>query len=126
MTTIALILALFTSPAQATTPSVEQLVAWDIGALLSDTVNEGDQTAHVIVKNGKPDVTCKYSPVKGSETARWAFCRVNFLVKYEDLQTERQCPLLYRFDPPAKGFTVERAKEELFDSCIEALGESIE
>lgn len=126
MTALALILCLFTSPAEATVPSVEQLVARDISALLSDTVNEGDQTAHVIEKNGKPDVTCKYSPVKNSETARWAFCRVNFLVKYEDLSTERQCSLLYRLDPPAKGFTVERAKEELFDACIETLGESIE
>lgn len=105
------------SPAKA----LEAAVADDIQALLSDTVNEGEQTAQVVRRS----VDCKISPMRGSAVRQWAFCRMDFEVSYAGETSVRGCALLYSFAEGAANFSLQRGKDEQFQSCIEALSESL-
>lgn len=110
--------------AYAAAPTLEESVANDISALLSDTVNEGDQQAHVAETDGKPVVSCRVSNAR-EHGKKWAFCKVLFDLTYEGSKGQRECHLLYSFVPgelPAS-LVADQAKE---DECIEALSESIE
>lgn len=112
--------------AYAPTPTLEQLVASDIQAVVDDTVNEGDQTAHVIYNRSKPQVVCKISNSKTSPKQKWAFCRVAFLVQYEEASETRECKLLYSFEPKRLAQSFKRGSEDLQMRCLEDLSEGIE
>jgi len=118
-------LALSATTAFAGQSSLEQEVANDIQALVSDTVNEGSQDAQVIYEGDTPSVECKVSNAKDRIGVKWAFCRVDFRVTFEDLEdvAERQCKLLYSFDPAQVAKTLERANEDLIQDCMETLSE---
>lgn len=119
------IILFFTSmPAWAAT-DLETAVAKDISGLIDDTVNEGEQTATLIHKNGEPQVRCTVSVQRLNPKLRWAFCRVDFKVEYEDQSDIRECKLLYSFDPKKVLSSLERSGNS-FQDCIESLGESIE
>lgn len=119
------LLALSTSPSLAAPTSLEQEVANDIEALVGDTVNEGSQNAQVIYVGDKPSVDCKISNAKEEIGKKWAFCRVDFRVTFEDLEdvVERQCKLLYSFDPAQIAKTLERVNDDLIQDCMETLSE---
>lgn len=104
---------------------LEEEVAFDIQSLIDETVNGGDQTAYVIYKGNKPEVDCKVSLDRVNTSRRWAFCIVQFKVKFEDLRGTNQCKLLYSFNPSKINKTLERANEDLFTKCIERLSESL-
>lgn len=125
MLKLCLIASSFLSPiAYANALDLSELVARDIQGLLNDTVNEGDQTAHVIYEAGKAQVSCRLSPVKGSANEQWAFCKVGFEVRYEDQEETRSCGLLYRAKGEGAGLSLERTGDS-FSDCIESLGESL-
>lgn len=115
---------LMIAPAVAAEPTLEESVANHIQALVWDTVNEGSQIAKVIYEGGKPSVNCKISNVKGAIGKKWAFCRVDFKVTFEDLEdvAERQCKLLFSFDPAKGAKSLERNEDSIAD-CLEALSE---
>jgi hypothetical protein len=112
------------APAFAAEPSLEEAVANHIQALAWDTVNEGSQNAQVIYDGGKPSVSCKLSNVKGSAGKKWAFCRVDFKVTFDDLEdaAERQCKLLFSYEP-AKGVRSLEREEDSIADCLETLSE---
>lgn len=109
------------SPAEL---SLEQAVANQIQALVWDTVNEGAQNAQVIYEEGKASVSCKLSNVKNFPEKKWAFCRVDFKVTFEDLEdvAERQCKLLFSYEP-AKGMSSLERDEDSIADCLETLSE---
>jgi|GEM_PF-5680382 len=104
---------------------VEKFVAYDIQALLDDTVNEGDQTARVIYEGEEPKVSCRLSRHRVDPKLKWAFCKVQFTVQFEEDSTERECNLLYSFDPAQPGESLSRGREDLFDTCMENLSEGL-
>ena len=122
----ALLALLLTLPALAAPAdlNLEQYVANDIQGLADDTVNEGETSAHVVYEGDKPVVSCRLSPSKKEPGAQWAFCKVDFEVSYADNEETvvRECNLLYS----VKDGKISRGKEELFSSCLEWLGESLE
>lgn len=101
------------------------IVIEDIEGLIGDTVNEGDQTAHVIYKRGRPEAECSISNNKKIPSKKWLFCKVNFKVKYEDQQEVRSCKLLYAVNLSNAKASLERGPEDFFTKCIENLSESI-
>lgn len=115
------------SPAAAAELSLEQAVANHIQALVWDTVNEGSQNAQVIYEGDKPSVSCKISDAKGSAGKKWAFCRVDFKVTFDDLEdvAERQCKLLFSYEPAQGMKSLDRANEDLVSDCLEALSEGL-
>lgn len=119
------ILSLCASP-NALAATLEQLVATDAQALVDDTVNEGEQTAHVVYERELPKVACKVSAARKAPARKWALCRVSFEVRYEDLETERECKLLYSFAPKRIARTLSREPNEMVATCLENLSESIE
>lgn len=120
-----LALALLTLTAQAAgTDSLPRLVANDIQGLVSDTVNEGEQTAHVIYNGEIPRVNCRVTASKQKANEQWAFCKVEFTVNYEESSAERECGLLYRVEEKAGALTIERHR--FFEECVETLSESID
>lgn len=104
--------------------TLEEAVARNIQALIEDTVNEGEQTAYVIKKNGKYEVDCSISNNKKSKNLKWAYCKVDFLVTYEEMKEARTCGLLYSFQPKNIENTLVRGNEESFADCVEYLAES--
>lgn len=104
---------------------IKLAIANDIDALVSDTVNEGEQEAYVLRQGvGKtPVVNCKNKsiPSKQSEPLN---CTVTFRVKpYEANWTERTCGLTYLWNPRGPFPSITRGPKELFNSCIETLNE---
>jgi hypothetical protein len=122
-----LIFSLFAlNPAFAAEPTLEEAVANHIQALVWDTVNEGSQNAQVIYEGGVPSVSCKLSNVKGSTDKKWAFCRVDFKVTFDDLEdvAERQCKLLFSYEPAQGVKSLERDEDSIAD-CLETLSEGL-
>ncbi len=103
--------------------AVKKAVASDIDALVSDTVNEGENEAHVLYKNGAPAVQCTQKILSGRDTSL-LFCKVEFRVKpYMAGWTKRECDLTYVFYPSRKFPTIARANGPSFNQCTELLSE---
>jgi len=97
-------------------------IADAVDALHSDTVNEGDMTAHVSTVNGKPDMQCTLESYRKKEKGL-AKCLVSFDVEsnYSD-ETEycsQECFLIHVYD--LKTLEVTDRVESLSVKCIENL-----
>ena len=122
----ALIFLLVGLNAYAGTQSLEQAVANDIQALLDDTVNEGEQQAHVNYPSPKnPAVRCQLREHRDSPSKKWAFCTVDFIVSDSESSEGRSCQLSYVFEPNAQELTLNDGNEEQFVACTESLSEGL-
>lgn len=112
---------LFSSGAEAS-PKLFKNIADSIDSLLSDTVNEGDMTAYVEIRNGKPTMSCQLSSYRepGKGVAK---CDVTFDIESnytDETQTCQQtCFLVHVYD--LKSFEITSRVEKLIDSCMENL-----
>jgi len=110
--------------AQATGFDLAGAVAQDLQALVSDTVNEGEQTAQVVRQGKVPAVECRLSDSREAGR-KWAQCKVSFTVSYENEKEVRSCSVLYSFKPGSAQADLQRGNEQSFRDCIETLSESL-
>lgn len=118
---LSFLFTLLSSSAQAS-PRLFQNIADSIDSLLSDTVNEGDMQAQVLLRRGKPAMSCQLAkhrdPLKGI-----AKCDVTFAIESnyteETQKCEQMCFLIQIYD--LKTLKIVSRVESLEQTCIENL-----
>ena len=118
---------IFSLATPAPVPTLLLSVARHLQALADDTVNEGAQNAQVVFEGAVPAVSCKVSDVKNQPGVKWAFCKVQFEVSFEDSEetVQRECNVLFSFNPARVnqfGPVLERNEDHIAD-CLETLSE---
>lgn len=107
------------------TAALNRAVAKDIGNLVSDTVNEGENVAYVLEKGpGKiPQVRCRRKILPARDTSL-LLCEVDFKVKpYQGSWEVRQCDLTYVLYHSRKFPAIARGNGPTFIRCTETLSE---
>lgn len=104
---------------------IKMAVADDIDALVSDTVNEGENQAFVLRKGRQktPVMVCRNKSIP-TRHLEILLCTVTFRVKpYQASWTQRTCDLTYLLDTDKPFPSINRGLDSIFDACLEALSE---
>lgn len=117
---LALLLISVKSEAALIDNSLKGHVIYDLEGIISDTINEGEQTADLLRKS----VTCK--PVTKDGQFFLASCSIDFKVSYEELTEIRNCEIRYHYKGTLAQVEVYESFEDDIDACLQDLNESIE